>query len=102
MPPRPSVEELDLERAVDNRPLLPDELVHPAEVEHPRTLAVRAAAERGPRRLGVDRDSEGDQRAGLARAHHEVHMACVEPERDGPFGARQLIASICFCAQSSA
>ena len=62
-------------------PRFADQLVEPRFVEHAVAFAVDIDASRGARRVPVEQDAERHPRP-LPRAHHQVDVACVEPERD--------------------
>jgi hypothetical protein len=55
----PSVEELDFEHAVNDRPLLWDELVHALLVEPPRRRRLRQRKSHSPPRTFADRHGTG-------------------------------------------
>src|SRR4029079_10016899 len=78
------VEEFDLEQRVVDPAGLPDKLVQPLLVERAATLLVDVRAVVLARRLPVQEDPEWDRGAGRRRAHHEVHVASVEANRDAP------------------
>src|SRR5215208_2080709 len=79
---RASIEEFDVEQAVDDRPFLPHELVHPLLVEQPRSLVVHVVSRCATRWVPVDCYPEWDRRRTTHRTHHEMDVSRVESVRD--------------------
>ena len=72
------IEKVDLERAIGDRPVLPDKLIELLSVHDTLAVGIDVGAMAVARWLAIDRDTEPDGLA-VCRAEHEVEIAGVEP-----------------------
>ena len=79
---RAALEELDLEPAVADRAVLPDQLEHPLIGQDAGPVGVDVGPVRGARRRAVEQHRNGTRALTGLRAHHEVDVARVELESD--------------------
>src|ERR1051326_9311767 len=77
------IEEFDLERAVLDRSLLPDELIEARFLHAARTIGVHVGAMVGAGRHAVDFHAEANGVA-FGRRQHKINVAGMKPVADGP------------------
>ena len=88
------IEKADLERAVGDRAVLPDQLIKPLPVHDALAVGIHIGAMAVAGHFAVNRDPESDGLA-ICRAEHEVEIASVKPVDDAAVlavEARPLIA----------
>src|SRR4030095_15835442 len=82
-----TIEELDLERSVHDRPRLTDQLIQTLFDNESVAALVDIETVSWTRRLSVDRHTQTDGTLASRRPHDEMQIACVEAVHDPAGGA---------------